>query len=164
MILRNRKTQGVSYTMKNVSGWLLLFALLLCVPVAHADGAAFGTLPSPNGVYDGGAYLSPFHGLKGVSQDTFYRDGDAAGNTARQSGRGTGTSLGLDNYDEAAGLSSQRAFQPHGNWIVAGSHARELVVTTPEPNMILMLAAGLAGVGFLTWRKMSVLPLNSNFV
>jgi hypothetical protein len=150
--------------MKNISNWLLLFALLLCVPVAHADGAAFGTLPSSNGVNDGGAYVSPFHGLKGVSQDTFYRDGDSAGNTAGQSGTATGTSLGLDNYDEAAGQSSQRAFQPHNNWIAAGSHVRELVVTTPEPNMILMLAAGLAGVGFLTRRKVSSPPLNRNFV
>jgi PEP-CTERM motif len=138
--------------------------MLLCVPVAHADGTALGTLPSLNGVNDGGAYVSPFHGLKGVPQDTFYRDGHSAGNTAGQSGRATGTSLGLDNYDEAAGLSSQRAFQPHNNWIPAGSHARELVVTTPEPSMILMLAAGLAGVGFLTRRKASNPPLNRNFV
>jgi PEP-CTERM motif len=150
--------------MKNASGWLLLFALLLCVPVAHADGAAFRTLPSPNGVNDGGAYVSPYHGLKGVSEDTFYRDGHSAGNTAGQFGRATGTSLGFGNYDEAAGLSSQRALRPHNNWLAAGSHARELVVTTPEPNMILMLAAGLAGVGFLTRRKVSSPALNSNFV
>jgi PEP-CTERM motif len=150
--------------MKNTSGWFLLFALLLCVPVAHADGTVFGTLPSPNGVNDGGAYVSPYHGLKGVSEDTFYRDGDSAGNTAGQSETATGTSLGLDNYDEAAGQSSQRTFQPHNNWIAAGPHVQELVVTTPEPNMILMLAAGLAGVGFLTRRKVSNPPLNSNFV
>lgn len=150
--------------MKNISGWFLLFALLLCVPVAHADGAAFGTLPSPNGFNDGGAYVSPFHGLKGVSQDAFYRDGNSAGNIAGQSGKANGTNLGLDNYDEAAGLSSQRAFPPHNNWIAAGSHARELVVTTPEPNMILMLAAGLAGVGFLTRRKESNPPLSRDFV
>jgi hypothetical protein len=150
--------------MKNISGWFLLFALLLCVPVAHADGTTLGTLPSPDGVNDGGAYVSPYRGLKGVSQDTFYRDGYSAGNTAGQSGRATGTSLGLDNCDETAALSSQRAFQPHGNWIAAGAHARELVATTPEPNMILMLAAGLAGVGFLTRRKVSNPPLNRNFV
>src|SRR5271169_6353324 len=150
--------------MRNISGWLLLFALLLCVPVAHADGTAFGTLPSPNGVNDGGAYGSPYHGLKGVSQGTFYRDGNSAGNTDGRSGNATGTTLGLDNYDEAAGLSSQRAFQPHSNWIAAGGHARELVATTPEPNMILMFAAGLAGVGFLTRRKVSAPPLSRNFV
>ena len=147
--------------MKNISGWLLLFALLLCVPVAHADGTAFGTLPSPNGVNDGGAYVSPYNGLKGVSQDTFYRDGYSAGNTAGQS---TGTNRGLDNYDEAAGLSSQRALQAHSNWIAAGVHAQELVVAAPEPNMILMLAAGLLGVGFLTRRKVSNPPLNRNLV
>ena len=150
--------------MKNISGSLLLFALLLCVPVAHADGAAFGTLPSPNGVNDGGAYVSPSNGLKGGSQDTFYRDGNSAGKTVGQSGSATGTTLELDNYDEAAGLSSQRAFQPHSNWIAAGGHARELVATTPEPNMILMFAAGLAGVGLLTRRKVSAPPLNRNLV
>jgi PEP-CTERM motif len=150
--------------MKNISGWLLLFAMLLCVPVAHADGTALGTLPSPNGVNDGGAYVSPYHGLKGVSEDTFYRDGYSARNTAGQSGRATGINLGLDNYDQAAGLSSQRALQPHNNWIAAGPRVQELVVTTPEPNMILMLAAGLAGVGFLTRRKVSNPPLNRNFV
>ena len=150
--------------MKNISGWLLLFALLLCVPVAHADGATFGTLPSPNGVNDGGAYVSPYHGLTSVSQDTFYRDGYSAGNTAGQSGSAAGTNLGLDNYDEAAGLSSQRAFQSHSNWIAASSHARELVATTPEPNMILMLAGGLAGVGILTRRKVSSPRLNRNLV
>jgi hypothetical protein len=150
--------------MKNISGWLLLFALLFCVPVAHADGAAFGTLPSPNGINDGGAYVSPFHGLKGVSQDAFYRDGNSAGNTAGQFGRATGMSLGFGNYDEVDGLSSQRTFQSHSNWITAGSHAREFVETTPEPNMILMLAAGLAGVGFLTRRKASNPPLDRNFV
>src|SRR5271155_3047690 len=163
-MLRNRKTQGVSYTMKNISGWVLLFALLLCVPVAHADGAAFGTLPSPNGVNDGGAYVSPSNGLKGRSQDTFYREGYSAGNTAGPSRSATGTTLGFDNYDEAAGLSSQRAFQPHNNWIAAGPKVRELVVTTPEPNMILLLAAGLAGVGILTRRKLSNPVLNRNLV
>jgi hypothetical protein len=150
--------------MKNISGWLLLFALLFCVPVAHADGAAFGTLPSPNGINDGGAYVSPFHGLKGVSQDAFYRDRHSAGNTAEQFGRATGVSLGFGNYDEVDGLSSQRTFQSHSNWITAGSHAREFVATTPEPNMILMLAAGLAGVGFLTRHKASNPPLDRNFV
>src|SRR5271155_3876024 len=163
-MLRNRKTQGVSYTMKNISGWVLLFALLLCVPVAHADGAAFGTLPSPNGVSDGGAYVSPSNGLKGASQDTFYRDGNSAGNTDGRSGNATGTTLGLDDYDETAGLSSQRAFQPHSNWIAAGGHARGLVPTTPEPNMILMFAAGLAGVGILTRRKLSNPVLNRDLV
>jgi len=150
--------------MKNISNWLLLFALLFCVPAAHADGIAFGTLPSSNGAGDGGAYVSSYHGLKGVSQDTFYRDGDSAGNTAGQSGRATRTTFGLDNRDEAAGQSSQGAFQPHNNWIPAGSHVRELVVTTPEPSMIFMLAAGLAVVGFLTRRKVSNPSLNSNFV
>jgi hypothetical protein len=150
--------------MKNTSGWLLLFALLFCVPVAHADGAAFGTLPSPTGVNDGGAYVNPFHGLKGASQDTFHRDGYSTGNTVGQSESAAGTTLGFDNYDEAAGLSSQGAFQPHTNWIAAGPHVRELVVTTPEPNLILMLAAGLAGVGFLTRRKVRNPPLNRNFV
>ncbi len=150
--------------MKNISGWLLLFALLLCVPVAQADRTTLETSPSPNGVNDGGACVSPFHGLNGVSQDTFYRDGYSAGNTAGQFGSVTGTNLGLGNYDEAAGLSSQSEFQPHSNWIAAGAHARELVATTPEPNIILMLAAGLAGVGFLTRRKVSSPPLNRNFV
>jgi len=41
---------------------------------------------------------------------------------------------------------------------------RELVVTTPEPNMILLLAAGLAGVGILTRRKLSNPVLNRNLV
>jgi PEP-CTERM motif-containing protein len=139
--------------MKNISNWLLFFALLLCVPVAHADGTAFGTLPSPNGVNDGGAYVSPFHG-----------DDYSAGNTAGQSGRATGTNLGLDNYDETAGVSLQSALQPHSNWVAAGAHARELVVTTPEPSMILMLATGLLGVGFFTRRKVSNPLLNRNFV
>jgi hypothetical protein len=150
--------------MKNISGWLLLFALLLCVPVAHADETAFGTLPSPNGVNDGGAYVSPFRSLKGVSQDTLHRDAYSAGNTAGQSARASGTNLGLDNYDEAAGLSSQRASEPHSNWIAAGPYTRELVVAAPEPSMLLMLAAGLVGVGFFARRKVSNPPLNSNFV
>ncbi|HEX2776875.1 MAG TPA: PEP-CTERM sorting domain-containing protein [Candidatus Acidoferrales bacterium] len=150
--------------MKNISNWLLLFALLLCVPVAYADGAAFGTLPSPNGVNDGGAYVSPSNGLKGASQGTFYRDSHSAGNTDGQSGNATGMSLGFDNYDEAAGRSSQSALQPHNNWIAAGPHVRELVVTTPEPNMILMLAAGLLGVAFLNRRKVSNPLLNGNLV
>jgi hypothetical protein len=139
--------------MKNISGWLLFFALLLCVPVAHADGTAFGTLPSPNGVNNGRAHVSSFHG-----------DDYSAGNTAGQSGRATGTNLGLDNYDETAGVSLQSALQPHSNWVAKGAHARELVVTTPEPSMLLMLTTGLLGVGFFTRRKMGNSPLKHNLV
>jgi hypothetical protein len=122
--------------MKNISGWLLLFALLLCAPVAHADGSAFGTFPSTSGVNDGGAFVSSFNS-----------DGYSAGN-----------------YNDAARLSSQSTLQSHSNWIAAGPHVQTLVVAAPEPGMLLMLATGLLGVGFFTRHKMGNSPLKRSLV
>ncbi|HXO05432.1 MAG TPA: PEP-CTERM sorting domain-containing protein [Candidatus Sulfotelmatobacter sp.] len=136
---------------------LFLFALLLAIPVVHADGAPAATLQGPKGPNDFIVYNSTSHGLMEISQGSHGLDNLMDTKPASHFGGSA-----VQTHDDTSWLATRPVPQPHTNWLASGSGNRESIPTAPEPSMLLMLVTGLLGVGFFTLRKVGERPLNRN--